>query len=89
MRNIKTSELVLGAQFLRFSPECYHGKAKSPKRNGSKGLETKSPGLARWGECDRTGAPALPLERERDSWRIMVVNLLFEDDSRSDQVGLA
>ena len=57
-----------------------------PKENGSKNLETKSPGLARWGESDRTGTPHR-YWRENDSGRTMVVNLLFEDDSRSGPVG--
>ena len=78
---VSSSELVLGAQFLRFSPECYHGKAQSSKRNGSTGLETRSPGLARWGECDITGAPHC-------HWRGRQLedhgsHPSFEDDSRS------
>ena len=40
-------------------------KQSRRKENGSKGLKTKSPGLARWGERDKTGVPASPLERER------------------------
>ena len=39
-------------------------KQSRRKEYGSKGLETKSPGLARWGERDRAGAPATPLERD-------------------------
>ena len=32
-------------------------KQSRRKENGSKGLETESPGLSRWGEYDKTGAP--------------------------------
>ena len=40
-------------------------KQSRRKENDSKGLETKSLSLARWGERDRTGAPASSLVRER------------------------
>ena len=60
-------------------------KQSRRKENGSKGLETKSPGLVRWGEYDRTGAPSSLLERETAGgpWQS---TFFFEDDSRSGPV---
>ena len=61
------------------------------KENGSKGLETSGLALSLlvWPGGVTVTEQALPHCHwsERDSWRIMVVNLLFEDDSRSGPVG--
>ena len=83
-----SSELVLGAQFLRFVPEYYHGKSKVAEIKMA--IRAWRLSLLVWpGEVTVTEQALPHCIGERDSLRIMVVNLLFEDDSRPGPVGSA